>query len=547
MLINEKYLIPLIILIISLIIGIIKLLHLASNNKNISIYTNADNQKDNNIDNLIDSKIDNNINKTKEQYYDLIIVGAGLAGLTAAYESSKLTNNSIKILLLETSSKYGGNSNNEIDGINLLIPPNSYKMNEKISDNFTCFFDDSFDYGRYSSEKDLLSILVNNSYELYDFLFNELNCNALKLIKSEGSRVPRTLIYNNQEITTGKYLNDILYNKINNISSINISFYSHFIDLIINKDYTEIKGIIYQIQEEDKIINITSKSKAIILATGGYGSDFYTEESLLKEFLAQYYHLPTFSTKFTQGNGIKIGRNKGAVLIDQRQAEIYPTCFVDLLDRFNRHKILAPDLFRELGGILLNKRGKRFCNEMGNRRYVGQSILKNCDIVTDPNIIKQYEGFLIINEEIKEKFGEKVDDYISNGYMKKYKSFDEFSQDMNISEYYTNIRKSILNYNQGFEQKRDIYGKQTFPTKFKMGEIIYVGIITPCTFHTLGGLAISENAEILNENKKPIRGLFAAGEIIGAIHGQMSMQGNILTQSLVFGRLAAKSAVNYIK
>ena len=126
-----------------------------------------------------------------------------------------------------------------------------------------------------------------------------------------------------------------------------------------------------------------------------------TQKNLyLKNFWFNF--IPTFSNFYTQGNGIKIARNKGAVLIDQRQAEIYPTCFVDLLDRFNKHKILAPDLFRKLGGILMNKRGKRFCNEIGNRRYVAQNILKNCDIVTDPKIIKQYEGFLIINEEIKE-------------------------------------------------------------------------------------------------------------------------------------------------
>ena len=531
--INIIKLIPLFFLIISIIIGILKILY------------STENLKQNKEDNEINNKLDNNHDAYKKSgnYYDLIIVGAGLAGLTAAYESNKLLNNSLKILLIETSSNYGGNSVNEIDGINLLMSSKKYKN----KDSFTSFFDDSFEFGRFSSEKDLLSIMVNNSYELYNFLFKELNCNTLELIQSEGSKVPRTLFYNNSEITTGKYLTNKIYNKIKNISSIDIFFNSHFIDLIINEDYTQIKGIIYEIQEDDRIINITSYSKAIILATGGYGSDFYAGESILKEFLEQYYYLPTFCTKNTQGIGIKIGRNKGAILIDQRQAEIYPTCFVDLLDRFNRHKILASDLFRELGGILINKRGKRFCNEMGNRRYVGQNILKNCDIVTDPKIIKQYEGFLIINEEIKEKYGEKINDYISNGYLKKYKSFDEFSKDMKISEYYTNIRKSIINYNQGYEKKRDRFGKEKFPTKFTMGETIYVGIVTPCIFHTLGGLRINENAEVLNEEKRPIKGLFAAGQIIGGIHGVMAMQGNILTQSTVFGRLAAKSAVEYLK
>ena len=531
MLLNVMKIIALIILIISVIIGIIRIL-ISTNILNS--YINIEDKEDNNY----------------EKYYDLIIVGSGLAGLTAAYETNKIANNSIKILLIETSSTYGGNIKNEIDGINILMPEKKYKdkNGDYIIDNFTSFFDDSFEFGRYLSEKDLLSIMVNNSYYLYDFLFNELNCTSLKITQSEGSKVPRTLIYNNSEINTGQYLTRILYNKIKNISSINISFNSHLIDLIVTKDYKQIKGVIYEIQKGEQILNITAYTKSIILASGGYGADFYTEESLLKEFLIQFYNLPTFCSIYTQGNGIKIARNKGAVLIDQRQGEIYPTCFVDLLDRFNRHKILAPDLLRELGGILMNKRGKRFCNENGNRRYVAQNILKNCDIITDPNIIKQYEGFLIINEEIKENYGEEmIEEYIAKGYLKKYKNFEEFSKDMKISEYYTNIRKSIINYNQGYDKNRDRYGKNNFPCKFKMGEPIYVGIITPCIFHTLGGIRINENAEVLNEEKRPIKGLFAAGEIIGGIHGVMSMQGNILTQSLVFGKLAAKSSIDYIK
>ena len=541
---NGMKIFQLLILIISIIIAAIKIY-----NSNIFKINNG-RDKNNNNDNNINEKIeDNKINQIIENY-DLIIAGAGLSGLTAAYEASKLSDNSLKILLLEASSKYGGNSNNEIDGINLLIPPDNYEF--KNNDNFTCFYDDSFDFGRYASEKDLLTILVGNSYELYDFLFNELDCNYLKLIQSEGSKAPRTLIYNNgideeDRMTTGGYLSNMLYNKIKNISSIKILFNANFVDLVINEDYSEIKGVIYQIQQDYKIINVTAKSKAIILATGGYGSDFYAEESILKEFLVQYYYLPTFSTEYTQGVGLKIGRNKGAILIDQRQAEIYPTCFVDLSDRFNRHKIIAPDLFRELGGILMNKRGKRFCDEMSDRRFVGQSIIKNCNIATDPNVIKQYEGFLIINEEIKEKYGEKINYYISKGYLKEFESFDDFANYMKISEYYTNIRKSIISYNQAYDQNRDIFGKGKFPTKFKMGDTIYVGVITPCIFHTLGGIRISENAEILNEEKRPIKGLYAAGQIIGGIHGVMSMQGNILTQSVVFGRLAAKSAVNYIK
>ena len=75
---------------------------------------------------------------------------------------------------------------------------------------------------------------------------------------------------------------------------------------------------------------------------------------------------------------------------------------------------------------------------------------------------------------------------------------------------------------------------------------IYVGIVTPCTYHTFGGVKITNECEILNNNDRIIDGLFAAGEIIGGIHGVMALQGNILTQAAVFGRLAAKAAIDYI-
>ena len=315
--------ISILILIISVIVGIMKLINIIenseSNNYNNSKLENSnkvniaekinDNEIEDGKNNNINKKVNHRINNNK-YYYDLIIVGAGLSGLTAAYEANKLSNNSLKILLLETSSKYGGNSVNEIDGINILMPSKKYKNKKKKEDSFSSFFDDSFEFGRYSNDKDLLTLLVNNSYELYDFLFKELNCDSLKLVQSEGSKIPRTLIYDSQDKTTGKYLSDIIYNKLNNISSVDIFFNSHFIDFVINENHSEIKGVIYEIQENYDIINVTAYSKAVILATGGFGSDFYTDESILKEYLAQYYYLPTISTRYTQGIGLKIGEIK---------------------------------------------------------------------------------------------------------------------------------------------------------------------------------------------------------------------------------------------
>ena len=117
---------------------------------------------------------------------------------------------------------------------------------------------------------------------------------------------------------------------------------------------------------------------------------------------------------------------------------------------------------------------------------------------------------------------------------------------MNITEFMNNIKKSINNYNEASENKVDNFGKKINPNKFKLKGKIYVGIVTPCTYHTFGGVKITNECEILNNNDRIIDGLFAAGEIIGGIHGVMALQGNILTQAAVFGRLAAKAAIDYI-
>ena len=488
--------------------------------------------------------IGNNKNKNENEF-DLIIVGAGLSGLTAAYEANKLTNNSLKILLLEASTDFGGNSINEIDGINILISDKiRHKKGKK--DNFSLFYNDSLEFGQFAGDPDLLTVLVDKSQELFDFFINDLNCNNLTKIKSEGSRFPRTFISNITNMTTGKYLSTSIYNRLKDISTTKILFNSHFIDLLIDANHTIVHGVKYT-QSLNESKNISVISKAVILCTGGYGADFYTNESILNESLVQLYYFPTFSTKFTRGEGLKIARNKGAELVDQRFGEIYPTCFVNFNDRFNRHKIILPDKMRELGAIIMNKRGKRFCDEMNNRRYVGQNILKNCDIVTDPKIIKQYEAFIIINEAIKKSYGnEEIDDFINKGYLIKYNSFEDFAKDMNISQYFKNIQKSVNNYNEAFQNKYDSFGRKNFTHKFKMKQDIYVGIVTPCTFHTFGGVKITNEGEIINTKDRIISGLFAAGEVIGGIHGVMALQGNILTQAAVFGRIAAKGAVDYI-
>ena len=66
--------------------------------------------------------------------------------------------------------------------------------------------------------------------------------------------------------------------------------------------------------------------------------------------------------------------------------------------------------------------------------------------------------------------------------------------------------------------------------------------VAPGVHHTMGGVRINTNAQVLDENGNVIPGLYAAGEVTGGIHGANRLGGNALTDTVVFGRIAGESA-----
>ena len=111
--------------------------------------------------------------------------------------------------------------------------------------------------------------------------------------------------------------------------------------------------------------------------------------------------------KFGQdGSGQKFGicREIGVDLVDMDKVQVHPTGFVDPKNRYIKDKVLSQELLRGVGGILVNDKGYRFCNELGTRDYVTSKIKENCR-KQDTNEIDQYECFLLMNEEMANEFG----------------------------------------------------------------------------------------------------------------------------------------------
>ena len=477
--------------------------------------------------------------KTKYDY-DLIIVGSGLAGLTSAYEAAKLSKGQNKILILEKLPKFGGNSAKATSGINMLNTPLQEK--EGVKDSFDIFYKDTMKSGKNLSQPQLVSTVVNDSHYLYDFFTKEIGSDISKLGLLGGHSVPRT--HRPTQATIGYHLVETVYKKVKNIESIKMIFNATVSELLTNEQKTRITGVKYYLNENSNNC-ITLSAKAVILASGGFGHDFDSEDSLLKEFVPDKMKFPTTNGKQTQGIGVKMARKIGIGLTDMSQVQIHPTGFVNLDDRYQKNKILAPELLRGVGGILINQKGERFCNELGTRDYVSQKIIENCDMGKS-DTITQYESFMLINQKAIDTYGGKVNFYINKGYLRKYESLKKFSEVMNISKYYDNLVQTIKEYNESADTKKDKFGKKVFPQKFDLNDYIYAGIITPSIHYCMGGATMNENGQLIKTDGKVMNGLFGAGEVTGGLHGGNRLGGNSLMECGVFGRRAARSAVEYI-
>ena len=479
-----------------------------------------------------------NLRKLDEKF-DLVIIGGGLAGLTAAYESYVKSNNTLNIAVIEQLSNIGGNSNRATSGINLLETEPQKRNN--IIDNFTIFYSDTMKSGKNINDPLLVTTFINGTKTLYDYYTDNFGIDITLLGKLGGHSVARTHRPTDSNNVIGSYLIKKVSEKVKNISNIKIYYNSKVTQLLKNETNNSIYGLKYTKTNEsnENIIDCN----AIILTSGGYGHDF-GDDGLLKEFVPDYMNYPTTNGENTTGSGIKLGRAIGADLVDMKQVQIHPTGFVSPKNRYEKKKFLAPELLRGVGGILINENGERFCNELGTRDYVTQKILENCK-KQNTSEIDQYESYLLMNQDMANEFGNNFFYYKNvQGFISEHSNFSELAKNININ--YTKLENTIISYNNAYEKKIDEFNKTEFNYKFNLNETIYSMVIAPSIHYTMGGLKMNNKGEILNSNNNTINGLYGAGEVTGGVHGGNRLGGNSLAECGVFGRISADSAVDYL-
>lgn len=275
----------------------------------------------------------------------------------------------------------------------------------------------------------------------------------------------------------------------------------------------------------------------VVLATGGYAADF-TETSLLKKWRPDTFGLATTNGQHATGDGHKMLISVGANDIDMDKVQVHPTGLVDPKDPGSKWKFLAAEALRGEGGLLLNNKGQRFCDELGHRDYVSAEEWKQKDAGNWP--IR-----LVLNSKASNALDFHTRHYSGRGLMKKM-SGKELAKEMGCSE--QALQKTFLQYNEIAEGKRkDPWGKKYFHNMpFDISDTFHVSVMEPVLHFTMGGIEINDKAEVLNSQHKPFDGLFVCGELAGGVHGANRLGGSSLLGCVVYGRVAGESAAKYL-
>ena len=300
----------------------------------------------------------------------------------------------------------------------------------------------------------------------------------------------------------------------------------------VNMDGNRATGVTYTLNGEEATLD-----GPVILATGGYAADF-TGDSLLKKHRPDTFDLATTNGAHATGDGQKMLMAIGANGIDLDKVQVHPTGLVDPKDPGSKWKFLAAEALRGEGGLLLNDKGQRFCDELGHRDYVSGKEWEEKEAGNWP-------VRLVLNSKASNVLDFHTRHYAGRGLMKKMTG-KELAKEMSCTE--KDLQKTFTTYNDIADGKiKDPWGKKFFHNlPFDISDTFYVSVMEPVLHFTMGGIEINDQAQVMNDQGKPFEGLFVCGELAGGVHGANRLGGSSLLGCVVYGRVAGESASKYL-
>lgn len=442
--------------------------------------------------------------------YDVVIVGAGGAGLSAAIQAA---DEGADVLVLEKLSAVRGNTIRSSAGMNAC--QTGFQKKQGIDDTAEAFFEETFAGGNRTNDRELLRYFVEHSADAVDWL-DQLGIKLSSLTTTGGMSVKRTHRPCNGS-AIGGYLIKGLINAVKQ-RQVEVQLNARVTRLLQSQD-KRVNGIEYE-DEAGNLISVHSRS--VIIATGGFGSNY----KKIREVRSDLSGLITTNHEGSVGDGIEMIKAAGGEIRDMDQIQVHPTVHYD-------SRFLMTEAIRGEGAILVAQNGRRFINELDRRDVVSEAISQQSGS----------HAYLVFDELLVHRVPA-VRFYASRGMVVQADTLELLSEKIGING--SSLNNTVRKWNQSVRLKKDACFSRHTGLDHPIMKGPFHGVkVSPGIHHTMGGAVINTQAEVLDSRRSPILGLYAAGETVGGLHGENRIGGNAIAETVIFGRQAGRQAAAF--
>ncbi|WP_346691429.1 flavocytochrome c [Limosilactobacillus vaginalis] len=448
-----------------------------------------------------------------ENDYDVVIIGSGGTGLSAAIQANEL---GMKVAVLEKEEGLGGNTNRASSGMNAA--ETNVQLHHGVIDNVADFYHETYKDGGRLNDKDMLGYFVYHTAPAIDWLADhDIKLDDITI--TGGMSKKRTHRPASMAPIGGFLVKSLL--KVVAQEDIPV-FNKTKVTELRRADDGRVNGVKVDADGITKIIN----AKAVILATGGFGAS----KEYIKRFRPDLESYKTTNQPGATGDGLKLAENVGAELMQMNLVQVHPTVQQD-----NPHVYLIGEAVRGEGAILVNAEGKRFVNELNTRKIVSNAI----------TALPEHSAYLILDQGIRDHV-KAIEFYDKVGLVVHGETIEDLAKKINVDP--SNLKQTVATWNQAVENHDDAeFGRTTGMDRGITNPGFFAIHIAPAIHYTMGGIHITPKTQVLDGNGDIIKGLFAAGEVAGGLHGNNRVGGNSIAETIVFGRQAGQQVALYAR
>ncbi|MCG0844205.1 succinate dehydrogenase [Lactiplantibacillus plantarum] len=444
--------------------------------------------------------------------YDVVIIGSGGAGLTAAIQAHELGLNPV---ILEKMSKIGGNTTRASSGMNAA--ETNVQLHHHIVDSFGDFYGETLKGGGGMNNQALLKFFTEHSALAIDWLADH-GIKLDDLTITGGMSVMRTHRPSSMAPIGGFLVTELL-------KQVAADQLPLFTDVKVDELLVE-AGKISGVKATTPDGAVTITAGAVLLATGGFGAN----KTLLGQYRDDLKNYQTTNQPGATGDGILLAQAIGAKLVDMDQVQVHPTVQQD-----TDHAYLIGEAVRGEGAILVNNQGARFVNELDTRKNVTAAI----------DQLGGTGAYLIFDRGIRDRV-KAVEFYDRIGLVKTGADLETLATATGLDA--ATLKQTVADWNQAVANHNDAaFNRTTGMDRDIAAGPFYSIHIAPAVHYTMGGIAINPATQVLNQDERPIAGLFAAGEVVGGLHGNNRIGGNSIAETVIFGRQAGQQMFKYLQ